>query len=366
MSRIGNKINSGYVATQSTQLDYIKEIIEFTGPTNILDSCAGTGAALVQLAQARGEHHVTTYGVEIDQVRGEIAETMLDKCIIAPIESMMISNNAFGMVFVNPPYDVTLRGITGKVERKEAIELERATRYLVPGGLMIYIIPIYRMAEERIARHLATYFDHPAVARFTDENFDEYRQVVFFGYKKNTAYKALDEHFYEQLLNIVELKEELPTLADMAHDAVTKGFKWSIPDTSSIPIKTFATRLVNKSVISEAMKNSEGLTKFLSTAKPRSVDIQGKKAPLPLASGQIAMLMSAGAINGMIGEGDDLHILRGAEIVSNVEEKEETETGWVTKVRTKRDIAVKIISPSGDVIKLTESKINTELKEEGN
>ncbi|MFJ7890372.1 DUF6094 domain-containing protein [Lysinibacillus xylanilyticus] len=336
----------------------------------MLDPCCGTGEVLRFLAEQpvteslNGETSensspiIATYGVEIDKGRGATATENLDKVVVAPIESMMISNEQFGLVFLNPPYDYMLKNNSGESERKELVELERALRYLMPGGVLVYIIPHYRYSDPRIARILSTYFNNVMIARFTDENYHEFKQCVFIGYKKRGAYKEFNEDLFFNIFTKLESEDfthsRVPTLEMIAERAKEEeGRTWKVP-AGNTKIKTFSTRLINKSVISAALKESTGLEHFIGQTKPRSLDISGKRPPLPPSSGQIALLLASGGINGLMAAEDPelVHILRGQEVVSNITTEEHTESGTVTKIKTKREVSIKVITPQGIVKKL--------------
>ncbi|WP_248283788.1 DUF6094 domain-containing protein [Ureibacillus chungkukjangi] len=329
----------------------MKQLIEYTGDVSIIDSCCGEGLILRQLAE-HPEFHVATYGVELDKGRAALAETTLDYVVQAPIESMVISNDAFGFCFLNPPYDHTMRNEDDETDRKEFLELERAYRYLMPGGLMMYVIPHYRFADKKIARFLATHFSEISIARFTDENFGEYKQCVFIGRKKRGTFKEFNEKLYaafKSLENEEKVLNILPNLAQL----VEKGKRWTIPN-GRTEIPTFYTRLENKEVFIDSIRESKGFNAFIERTKPKTLELT-KQPLMPLAQGQIALLLASGAINGLIASPDNpegVHVVQGMEVVSKVVTTEETEDSITTKIRTKRDISVKIITPEGVVKKL--------------
>jgi len=349
MSRIGNKIKAGYYPTQELQGTYMRKLLHFSGDCATLDPCCGEGAILRQLTDG-ADCIVSTYGVEIDKGRAEKAKENLDYVVEAPIESMVISNDAFGMVYLNPPYDFTMRDVDGEVERKEFIELQRATRFLMPGGVMIYVIPHYRYADKRIARFLSTNFIEINLARFTAKNYHEHKQVMFIGRKKRGAYKQFNEKLYEAFLSLENEEVVLNRLPDLA-ELVAKGKQWSVPS-GRTEIKTFYTRLENKDVFIEAIRQSKGFQAFIERTKPKTLEL--KNPIMPLAQGQLALLLASGAINGIVAPNSPkkTHVVQGMEIVSKVSSEEETENAVITKIRTKREISVKIITPSGVIKKL--------------
>ncbi|WP_227745010.1 DUF6094 domain-containing protein [Lysinibacillus sp. OL1] len=348
MSRIGNKYLSGFVATQEQQGIYIKQMLDFsTGETAILDPCCGEGAILSFLAE--GNDEVITYGVEIEKRRAKAAKAVLNNVIEAPIESMIISNDAFGMILLNPPYDFSMKTTDEDAERKEYTELKRATKYLMPGGLLIYIIPAYRYADSKIARFLATHFNEMSVARFTDEDYSDYKQVVFFGKKKRGNIKQFSEEIYNVFLQFAN-EDFANNLKDL--ETLSNERTYSIPQCNG-EISTFYTRLENKNVFIESIKTNKQFQAFIERTKPKTIDHSSLKPILPLAQGQLALLLASGAINGVLGSGDNLHVVQGLENVSKIVTEEESEHSVTTKVRMKREISVKIITPAGTVKKLS-------------
>jgi predicted RNA methylase len=67
---------------------------------NLLAPCCGEGLALSQLAEGA---KATTYGVELDEHRAELARANLDHVLKCGYEDTRISNNAFSCLFLNPP-----------------------------------------------------------------------------------------------------------------------------------------------------------------------------------------------------------------------------------------------------------------------
>ncbi|MGF9978898.1 DUF6094 domain-containing protein [Viridibacillus arvi] len=347
MSQIGNKIKAGFFATPERQGEYIKKLLNYTGDVSVLDTTCGEGKILAQLA-GNENFSITTYGVELEKSRAATAANNLENVFNAPIESMVISNDAFGMVFLNPPYDNTMRGYGDEsTERKEFIELVRGTRYVAPGGVLIYIIPSYRFSDKKIARHLATNFTSWGIARFTDEDYPDYKQCVFIGTKKEAKTKLFDETQYNRLLNFADeqyIQSEVLTIEELG---MTN--RWDIPEVDP-NISTFYSRIEDKSSFIEAISENKGFQAFIERTKPKTLEIGGRPI-INIAEGQMALLLASGAVNGVLSEGDSLHAVQGMEVVTKVVSEEETEHSIVTKTRTKREVSVKVITPSGVVKK---------------
>lgn len=357
MSHLGNKLKAGFFAFPPRQGDYIKQLFEQeAGTAAWLDPTCGEGMILKQLSEAlqTEESQVTTYGVEIDKGRHEVAETTLDHAVNSAIETMVIQNDAFSFVFLNPPYDYTMKGVDdSRAERKEFIELKRNTRYVKPGGVLLYVIPSYRFADKNISRFLATHFSQTEIMRFSDEDFSDYNQCVFIGVKKSERVKRTDPELMDFYLNM-DNEDFVQEHVKPVTDFIGEKF-WTIPK-GHPEIKTFYSRFEDKDTYYEGILKSSGFEAFKNRAKPKSLELGGEPI-LPINQGQMALLLASGAINGLIGEGDNLHLVQGLEIVSTDVEEDEYfhDSGGSTTKRvetTKRSVSVKVLNAAGTIKKL--------------
>lgn len=357
MSNIGNKLLAGFYAFPTRQGELVAQLLkQEEGKAAWLDPTCGEGEILKQLSSHLHSDSVEieTYGVEIDKGRAMKAEENLQHVMNCPIESMVIQNDAFGMVFLNPPYDHTVKGMDDeKSERKEFIELQRGTRYLSDNGVLCYVIPSYRFADKQIARFLATHYERSAIMRFTDEDYPDFRQCVFIGHKKSSVVKSTNEKMMNFLLNmdteefILDNVTPISEFIDVA--------EWVVPAAKKV-IKTFYSRLENKSDYYEGIRKSAGFEGFKNRTKPKELVIGGNPI-LPINQGQNALLLASGACNGLLGEGKTLHLVQGMEIVGSRTEVEEnvTPSGYIstkTIETTTRTVSVKVLTPKGVIKKL--------------
>ncbi|WP_374717767.1 DUF6094 domain-containing protein [Neobacillus sp.] len=355
MSHVGNKIRAGFFATPELQGEYLTKLLKVEGNGVWLDPTCGEGKILHQLSASFKDCRISTYGVELDKARAEKAQKLLHHCINAPIESMVIQNDAVSLLYLNPPYDYTIKGMDDEsAERKEWTELFRNTRYLKEKGLLIYVIPSYRYADKRIARFLSTHFYNIGIMRFSDEDYDDFRQCIFIGNKKSGKHKEFNQKLYDFLLQM-KSDEFVMQKVTPINKFVVAGHQWTVP-AGIEELKTFYTKLANKEDFLEGIRNSKGLQAFMNRSKPRKLEIGGNPI-LPLNSGQLALLLASGAVNGEIGDGDNYHLIQGLELVKKIptEEKKVNDNGattTITKIRTKREVSVKLISPNGLIRKL--------------
>ncbi|MBI5928194.1 MAG: hypothetical protein HY862_02715 [Chloroflexi bacterium] len=112
MARAESKAIMGYLPIDAHHHPAILSLITPATPaTRLLDPFAGEGAFLAVAAQA---WNVTPYANELD---GERAAACIEhfgpkQAVRCDVERLMASNEAFGIVWANPPYDYDVRRVT--------------------------------------------------------------------------------------------------------------------------------------------------------------------------------------------------------------------------------------------------------------
>ena len=150
--RLAAQAKGGYYPTPERVVDLIAELIHTpTGnyyrnmeTLRILDPCCGAGDALQRLAgglDGPDAMSIETYGIELHRDRAQEAEERLDHVLAADLFATSIANGAFGLLYLNPPYD-----FDGEQKRAEHAFLTQTTRYLAESGLLVFIVPRQRLA----------------------------------------------------------------------------------------------------------------------------------------------------------------------------------------------------------------------------
>ena len=175
IGRLMNHVRMGYYPTGPGNITHILRGIAFPEgvTTNLLDPCCGCGKALRHLANG---NNCYTYGMELDEHRAEEAQTRLHRVGFGSFFHSQISREAFHVLFLNPPYlSVLTEG--GSRVRSEKQFLVQSIRTLMLGGLLIYIVPYYRLTPD-ICKILAENFSDLSVWKFTDGEFARFHQAV--------------------------------------------------------------------------------------------------------------------------------------------------------------------------------------------
>ncbi|MFH1114164.1 MAG: DUF6094 domain-containing protein [Pseudomonadota bacterium] len=336
--RIAGRMKMGYYPTPARVVYCIRTGLSFPRePFTVLDPCCGEGLALEQLV--RGTQAVT-YGVELDQHRAEAAQTRVQNVLKCGIEETRIAHQSCSLLFLNPPYDeATLEeDADTKTERQEKAFLRMTVPYLMPGGVLVYIIPQTRF-NRGVARLLASRFEKIQVFRFPDPEYADFKQVVVFGVRK--AGNSLDEGLALKLQNVPNRKlKPLPESATAPY-----------PVPPSVPLKLFRSTVIDPEELEQQMGQSP-LWRRLQAMTTRN-ELQVPRPPLPLHSGHLGLLLAAGKLDGVVGEGSDRHVVKGkvTKVVSKVEEYK----GDMLEQREldRYVVSIKVLDRNGQIRELT-------------
>ena len=166
-----NRVKMGYFPTDEKHVAMIKSMLVFPKTrVNILDPCCGCGTAMKILTD---NENTATFGTELDKCRAELAEENIQRVGYGSFFYSRISNRAFHSLFLNPPYMSVIKegGGSGRSERTFLLE---SLKYLMLGGILVYIIPYYRLTED-ICQILAENFDEISVSKFLDYEFKKFK-----------------------------------------------------------------------------------------------------------------------------------------------------------------------------------------------
>ncbi len=324
----------GYYPTPLPVVDRIASFLEFPDENvTLLDPCCGDGAALSRLAQGR---NAETYGIELDQHRAGLAREALDHVLACGYEDARITNAAFSGLFLNPPYDWAEAGETERSERKEGLFLRGTARYLRPGGVLVYIVPQTQM-RNGVARFLSYRFQNFSAFRFPGEHYDEYRQIVLFGVKKRRGELAGDD--FERLQAIPrETLSELPCLDSP---------RYSLPPGGEV--RLFRSTLIDEEELEQELRASP-----LWERLRYDNNSTGKlgRPPLPLHAGHLGLLLASGQLDGVVGDGDDRHVVRG-KVEKVVHRYQEYEGERRVEIEVERyQVSIKLLRQDGRIVTL--------------
>lgn len=301
-----SNVKMGYYPTDIEHVKHLKESIEFPDDitVNLFDPCCGCGLALRTLA---GENKCLTYGVELDKHRAEEALARLDRVGFGSYFRSRISNEVFHLMLLNPPYlSVMTEG--GNNSRSEKRFLIDSISHLIYGGLLIYIIPYYRLTPD-ICRVLCDNFEDLTVWKFIGDEFKKFKQIAVMGKRikrrdgsdlvSDLALFALNPDKISELSELPKNRYTLPKIEKKVD--LFKGAEFNVAE------------------LAEQLSRSNSFSRLFEKSK---LDSDVKRPLLPLNIGQVGLIGGSGLINGLV-ECDTPHIIKGRIVKENTITKED-------------------------------------------
>ena len=313
----------GYYPLPQEEAGRIRRFLSFPGEgtaINVLDPCAGGGAAMATITSGA---KVVRHGIELDAFRAEEARLVLDEVIQGNCFDVHSAVESFSLLFENPPYDHEIG--ENRNARMEYLFLEHTYRWVKPGGVLVLVIPGDRLAT--CAEILAIHFRDKALYRLSEPESVRYKQIVVFGVRRTRREREQlkdgdASRAKARLLGLSRNYEELPTLPDSADK------QFIVPPSGpaqlvfrGIPLDTVENLLAGSPAYRQA-------NRILFAPETRATG-----RPLtPLHGGHVGLLTTSGLLNGIFGQGADLHVARW-ESVKVTDRMEETDDNEVTTIR---------------------------------
>ncbi|GHU33824.1 hypothetical protein AGMMS50256_26480 [Betaproteobacteria bacterium] len=294
-----NFVKNGYFPTDEPTLERaLSALAASPGPMGILDPGAGEGVAIAEAAHALGREQVSTYAVEYDPERARHARQLVDKCIQGDLMDSIISRQAFGLLWLNPPYGDIARDASGNIgyqgqgrARLEKLFYQRAMPLLQYGGMLIFIIPHYVLDTELVG-WLTRHFADLRIFRAVETQF---KQVVIFGRRIRQreqvsdsvkATRALLLQIGQSEMSAEELPVEWPFLP------------YTVPESPSEP-EHFYRVTMEPEQFADEVGRLQGLWPSLDTHLGAAQ--QSLRPPArALSHWHLALALAAGAISGVV------------------------------------------------------------------
>ena len=292
LAHLMNRARMGYFPTDLSHVKMLKDAIVFPeAPVNLIDPCCGEGLALQAFAKGV---KARTYGIEIDEVRGEEAQRRIQRVGYGSFFHSRISLNAFQGLWLNPPY-LSVPSEHGS-KRLEKAFLADSIRHLQVGGIMIYIIPYYRATPD-VCRVLCENFTDLRVHRFIGKEFERFKQVAIIGKKiERREAEKMAKRLSEYMLDA----DKIPLITDLPKDC------YEMPAATKT-VELFKGAVFNVSELAEQLKKSPSTQRLF---EERTLDNRERRPLLPLNLSQVGLVGASGMMNGLV-ECDTPHVIKG-------------------------------------------------------
>ena len=311
--------NSGYYPTPHDTLRNISSTImpycrfpsgadePSTPQLHVLDPCCGEGTAVARFAQdlenklsqycrRHPAHEVVTWGIEVNEHRAREARKQLNHVINEDFDNILLPNQAFHVVWLNPPYDWD-REETTSTRRLESHFLQTCTAALRLDGRLYYIVPQHIAAED--AAYLArNYQFENRMFRLPDPDYEAYNQVAIWGDRAPTTSNYVSyQQSVEQLTELARAGADAePLTGDRVYEQKSQFNLYSIANLQTTP-QIEVLRHSRDELLSAAQ--NAGLWQHPDLRQLLDPDITPvKMRPLePLRGGHISLIIADGQLD---------------------------------------------------------------------
>ena len=314
------RLKMGYYPLPESEGVKLRALLSFPQPASVIDPCVGQGTALDLVT---GGAEVRRYGVELDSERARIASSKGIETIQGNTFDAVAKSESFSLLYLNPPYDSEIGSVAN--HRMERLFLEHTYRWLKPAGVLVLVIPGNRLSE--CVDILAVHFRDKAIYRLSEPESVRYNQIVAFGARRSRREREQLKDWEVQraktkLMGFARNYDELPVLPDEADR------QFAVP--ASGPAQ-----LINRGLPLDALEDVLPASVVYRQAGRIlfSPEVRATGRPLtPLHGGHVGLLTTSGLLNGIFGDGPDLHVARW-ESVKVTDRFEETDDDDVTTIR---------------------------------
>ncbi len=342
MARLASMARMGYYPTPETLTPIIIKFLKRDQPglLRIFDPCAGEGTAIHTI----GEYlQAETYGIELDQERGKTAQQKLTKGLISDYQSAWITHHFTSLLYLNPPYDWAAREVEiEQSERYERTFLRDTVKYLMPQGILVYLIPLRRL-DRPIARMLAYRFEDIRLYKFPQNLYQKFKQIVLFGKAKKTP--LIDDDVCNFLTNAGTGKVQVPFLPE------EPDFFYKVQCSPNPKNFIFRTSKIDPEELEKEILQYGLFEELVQMITPLSM-VERFKAIMPLRHGHLAQLIACGFINGVVFDKNHKNPLIVKGITKKiVESRIEIESNREKHIETDRIvITIKAFTETGELI----------------
>lgn len=322
MARLEAIAKALYYPTPDRVVGMIGNVVQLTDSAGaaLLDPCAGEGRAAAILAH---RWNVIAHGIELHKGRADTAAQVLSWAKHGSYHQLSAINDKgepispdgyspetasrpFGILFLNPPYDEGTDE-NGASLRQEIEFLRATTRFLAPGGLLIFIPPRKLLKVEAFRECMRRNYRDIRVHSFPEPEIEAFDQIVVFARRNTYGYSYSDISVFDETLTSLDTAESYQV---------------------NVPVVTTKVSLIGRAPETYEPGENDGAWAAQQWVAHTGEGAEHELAPLVAPRpGHQAMLLAAGALNGLeLSAGGDRLLVKGGsrKVITVIEGQEET------------------------------------------
>src|ERR1700687_2183716 len=339
--RLAGRERLGFYPLPIAEAKRIRTFLQFPEQVcSALDPCIGEGVAFAELTR---DAKTRRYGIELEAQRAALARSSADEVIHGNCFDVQCPVESFSLIYLNPPYDFEIG--EEKSQRMEKLFVEYVRRWLIRGGILVFVVPAKRIAD--CAALLSRDFRDARVYRLTETESVRYKQVVLLGVRRTRQERDRlgDSDIIQAQLWLSSLERKLEELPPLPSE----------PDHLYAAPPSGPVRLVHRGLpldqIEDLLPKSSAYRQASAVLFAQQADVTGR--PLtPLHGGHVGLLCTAGMLNGIFGEREARHIAhwQSVKVVDKSEEEEDGKTIIREKERFSNELT--LVFCSGEIATL--------------
>jgi hypothetical protein len=341
--RNAGRLKLGYYPLPPQEGRRLRRLVSCGETFSVVDPCAGTGLALHLVTESC---YCRRYGVELDAERASLASRSGIETIQGNLFDSHARVESFSMLYLNPPYDSEIGSLNN--QRMELLFLEHTYRWLVVGGLLMFVVPENRLSV--CVPLLASNFTDFRIFALTDPDSIRFNQVVLTAVRKPMRGDAMESN--RRLLQKTISNEQFLNLED-------EHVPYTVPPT---PPASIVYRGLPLDEIEDLIPMSPAWKQVAPFLLPKE-EIASGRPITPLHAGHVGLLCTAGLLNGVFGQGADRHMARWRSVKHTTIIKEKEDEVEITRKRERFSNELSLVYQDGRTLVLTESPNHA--KEEG-
>lgn len=348
MARAESKMIMGYLPIEERHYPALLSLVQPATPAvRLLDPFAGEGTFLEAAAKA---WHVTPYANELDGERAAacIARFGATQAVRCDVERLVASNNAFGVAWLNPPYDHDAAASGSK--RVEFRYLRHTWKWLQDGGLALWCIYRHHITSEA-ASFLAKHSGQVDVWALPGKHLGEYDQMIVAAVK---GVSVEPKTLYDQIIRDRDQPQPLTIQAQPLY---------RLPAPRPIQRFVFAPDMIDevaglKLIEEQGAWRTTGFQTLLEVPPPPT-EIEPIVAPRP---GHLALVLAAGVADGAVIEteaygrvalrGKTRHVEQTARMEIEADATDPERQVKKTTVRLKPSTTLSLLGKDGTIVEM--------------
>ncbi|PTY93036.1 hypothetical protein B5V90_02835 [Heyndrickxia sporothermodurans] len=260
-----------------------------------------------------------TYAAAVPENQGAITKQKFDKVALGTLKGSVISNDAFDVMFLQPP--ITLEKQSEKLMIKKEKDLIRDTiKYLRPNGYLVLVLPHFRFYKD-IALILAKNFTDFQIRQFSGAAFERTGTVFLIAKRKAKSKdrgNEVDPKEYQKLRHLYNL--------DKVTNIMNENFEEVQLPAGEEVVKYFHGSILDTDEIKNIFENSGSMSSFWKAQEVEKLSENPQNPPLPFNTGQLGLVLTSGALDGVVDEGRGYyHVVKGR-VVKKTDSERDTMT----------------------------------------